>query len=117
MGLMLSSSSPSVSRSSSWCPSSHLMPFPPPSIAWSQKFGADEQRRILNSFSSPFINSINFLRLLSPSGVTTFGAFGWCAPGFCLRNTIAYEYAFPFPGGYRVRTDPMIGTGLKWTRL
>jgi hypothetical protein len=48
--------------------------------------------RILNTFSSPFINSINFLRLPSPSGDTTFGSFGWCSPGFCLPNQVAYEY-------------------------
>ncbi|ORY33795.1 hypothetical protein BCR39DRAFT_579448 [Naematelia encephala] len=47
---------------------------------------------ILITFSSPFIPSINFLRLPSQSGDTTFGGFGWCAPGFCLPNAVAYEY-------------------------
>jgi len=51
--------------------------------------------RILCTFSSPFIRSINFLSI--PSGGdseairTTFGAFGWCAPDFCLPSAIGYE--------------------------
>ncbi|CAD6585541.1 MAG: hypothetical protein TREMPRED_004171 [Tremellales sp. Tagirdzhanova-0007] len=47
---------------------------------------------VLVTFSSPFIQSINFLRLPSPTGATTFGSFGWCAPGYCLPNQIGYEY-------------------------
>ncbi|KAL7423963.1 hypothetical protein Q5752_001548 [Cryptotrichosporon argae] len=47
---------------------------------------------ILVTFSSPFISSINFLRLPAASGPTTFGSFGWCAPGYCLPSQISYEY-------------------------
>ncbi|KAK4686571.1 hypothetical protein P7C73_g3554, partial [Tremellales sp. Uapishka_1] len=47
---------------------------------------------ILSTFSSPFIRSISFLRLPSDAGDTTFGAFGWCSPDFCLPNTVGYEY-------------------------
>ncbi|OCF35445.1 hypothetical protein I317_04961 [Kwoniella heveanensis CBS 569] len=47
---------------------------------------------ILITFSSPFISSINFLRLPSASGDTTFGSFGWCSPDFCLPNQVAYEF-------------------------
>jgi len=64
-----------------------------------RKGGADWTRelttRILCTFSSPFIRSINFLSI--PSGGyaeairTTFGAFGWCAPDFCLPSAIGYE--------------------------
>ncbi|WVR05253.1 hypothetical protein IAU60_002265 [Kwoniella sp. DSM 27419] len=47
---------------------------------------------ILVTFSSPFISSINFLRLPAPAGDTSFGSFGWCSPDFCLPNKVAYEY-------------------------
>ncbi|KAK8869816.1 hypothetical protein IAR55_000384 [Kwoniella newhampshirensis] len=47
---------------------------------------------ILITFSSPFISSINFLRLPAAAGDTTFGSFGWCAPGFCLPSQVSYEY-------------------------
>ncbi|GFZ46113.1 hypothetical protein JCM24511_04359 [Saitozyma sp. JCM 24511] len=49
------------------------------------------RRSILITFSSPFISSINFLYLPSTSGSTTFGSFGWCSPGYCLQNQVAYE--------------------------
>ncbi|WRT67134.1 uncharacterized protein IL334_004100 [Kwoniella shivajii] len=47
---------------------------------------------ILTTFSSPFIRSIDFLRLPSTEGATTFGAFGWCSPDFCLPNQVGYEF-------------------------
>ncbi|EIW69681.1 hypothetical protein M231_06289 [Tremella mesenterica] len=47
---------------------------------------------ILVTFSSPFISSINFLCLPAIGGDTTFGAFGWCSPSFCLPNKVAYEF-------------------------
>ncbi|WWD01384.1 hypothetical protein V866_008327 [Kwoniella sp. B9012] len=47
---------------------------------------------ILNTFSSPFIQSISFLRLPETDGGTNFGAFGWCSSTFCLPNAVAYEY-------------------------
>jgi hypothetical protein len=56
--------------------------------------------RILCTFSSPFIQSINFLSI--PTGGddslarTTFGSFGWCAPGFCLPSAVGYEYVYLF---------------------
>ncbi|WVQ78269.1 hypothetical protein IAT38_000354 [Cryptococcus sp. DSM 104549] len=47
---------------------------------------------ILVTFSSPFISSINWLRLPGAAGDTTFGSFGWCSPDFCLPNQVGYEY-------------------------
>jgi len=47
---------------------------------------------LLVTFSSPFISSINFINLPSASGSTTFGSFGWCAPGYCLPSKVGYEY-------------------------
>ena len=44
------------------------------------------------TFSSPFIPNINFLYLPSPTGATTFGAFGYCSAAFCLPNQIDYEW-------------------------
>ncbi|WWD15910.1 hypothetical protein CI109_100334 [Kwoniella shandongensis] len=47
---------------------------------------------ILITFSSPFIASINFLKLPAAEGDTTFGSFGWCSPGYCLPSKVGYEY-------------------------
>ncbi|KAI9638279.1 uncharacterized protein MKK02DRAFT_42669 [Dioszegia hungarica] len=48
---------------------------------------------ILTTFSTPFIQGISFLDVYTSSGLTRFGSFGWCNPGYCLPNLVSYEYA------------------------
>lgn len=93
---------------SSWCTSSPL-PYPT-SLLYHQYFPSPlplsssplprptsktDTGRILCTFSSPFVRAINFLNIPSggtePVARTTFGAFGWCSPDFCLPSAVGYE--------------------------